>query len=364
MKIRFPLSLKIGLVWTIIFTCSCDTPTSNNSNSSRKVVKLGAIIPLTGAVSDIGDSFRKGLNLAIANIPTNSKFDYKLIIEDDQLEASKVATSANKLLFQDKVDAIISTWSYGGNVVAPMLKSKPIPHFAIAWDPHILNYGTNNFLHLLSPKDFLPDFFRIFKAKSYTKLALVYFTEAGSEYCATEFKKLAKENNMEVVSEHNVLTNEDFYTLALKIKNSKAEIVFTNLVAFQTESLIKKLKELKYPGEITSMTGFDQISDLSIANGNWYISDSTPTTLNVTDRVTYGLGNYYDFVKIIVEAYEAWDGNDLPESKWIINYINQKDSFESAFGPLTFKDRTAVYRPKYYKVTDGEKKEVEIDDLK
>ncbi|MEX0596843.1 MAG: ABC transporter substrate-binding protein, partial [Candidatus Paceibacterota bacterium] len=309
-------------------------------------------------------SFQLGLELGMKSIPSNTKFEYQLITEDDQLNPAKVASAVQKLINQDAAHSIISTWSYGGNVVAPLLKEKSIPHLAVAWDPNILTYGNNNFLNLLSPKQFLPDFFRVFNSKGYKKVALIYFAEAGSVYCGKLFKDLAAAEGIEVVMEEELTADTDLKTIALKFKNSNPEIIFANLVGSQLEVFIKNLKAIDFKNPITTMTGFDLMSDLNVAEGFWFISDSSPKSLILDPKESsYGLGNFYDYIKIIVQAHESWEGAGVPSGEWVSNYLNQTATFPSAFGTVRFLERTAVYDSRYYQIINGQKVESTLEEL-
>ena len=359
MKLLLPIFLFL-----VLFTACKSNTTSELVAKDRLTVKLGAILPISGPVANMGSSFQLGLKLGMDSIPSNTKFKYELVIEDDQLNPSKVASATQKLINQDSVQGIISTWSYGGNVVAPIVKDSGIPHFSVAWDPEILKSGKNNYLNLVPPREFLPLFFKIFKSKGYKSIALAYFAEAGSVHCANEFKKLAKEYGIEVVIEEEFSVDTDLKTIALKFKNAKPEIIFANIVGMQLEVFIRNLKTLGYQQPITTITGFDLMSDLKVAEGFWYISDSALKNIKIPDgQSAYGVGNYYDFIQILVQAFEAWPGEGLPDSIWVNDYIQKANSFVSAFGNLKFDQRQAIYPVRYFKILNGERVETNLEEL-
>ncbi len=318
----------------------------------------------------MGKEFLEGLEIAKNNLPENSKFEYEILVEDDQMQASKTAIASNKLINLDKVDAIISTWSYGGNVVAPMLKTNQISHFSMAWDINILNNGSNNFLYLISPKQFVPYFFNSFERRNYKTAALLYFQEAGSLYFAELFKKTAKEKNIKIVYEQETLGSEDFKTIVLKLNQANPDIIFANIVGADLENLLLQLKVQKVSAPITTLTGFDLMSDLSLAEGQTYISDSVPTNSFLAKHnkdlgkdPVYGLGNYYDAVMTLVSIYESWDGSGKPNKDWVNNKIKNLKGMKAALGNIDIVDNIIFYEPQALLIKDGKKVRISLDEL-
>lgn len=76
---------------------------------NRPLIKIGLILPLSGGMAHVGAAFRDAARMAIDDIPSDSRFHYQLVIEDDQLPSAKAATAVQKLIDRDKVDAVISS---------------------------------------------------------------------------------------------------------------------------------------------------------------------------------------------------------------------------------------------------------------
>ncbi len=116
---------------------------------AEEQIKIGLITPLSGNMSEVGAAFRDAALLATKDLSAEGSI-VQLVVEDDQLSSRAAASAAQKLIAVDKVDGIISTWSYGGSVVAPIAEKNKIPHIGIAWDPTIAR-GKFNFMHLTPP---------------------------------------------------------------------------------------------------------------------------------------------------------------------------------------------------------------------
>lgn len=359
--------LKI-LCFLCLCLVSCDSAPKDKPVQEKPVVKIGVIMPLSGPVASMGAAFRHAPQLALKHLPKDTRYEYKLVIEDDQLQPAKVAGIVNKLIHIDKVDALVSTWSYGGNVVGPMAEKFKIPHFSAAWDVNILKYGEFNFLYMLNPRDFLPKFFKIFQKKNIKTAVVIGSSESGSVFCMNEFVAQAPAYGVNVLEAFEVGAGFDFKTIALKIKNLNPEVLFLNLVSPELEVLLKNLKVLNFQGLITDMTGFDLMEDLSLIEGSWYISESMGDGELVREfkefskqEIVYGLGNFYDPIKIIAQIYEA--APTRPSSQEVANQIAKLSNFNSAFGKVEMKDRIIVYEPQYVKVINGQRINVKESEL-
>lgn len=98
---------------------------------------IGAILPLSGSASNFGAIARRGIELALEDLPPEDRARVKVLFEDDGLSNMRSATAARKLLTIEKVNALL-TWSSGtGITVASIAETKKIPHLSIASDPAV-----------------------------------------------------------------------------------------------------------------------------------------------------------------------------------------------------------------------------------
>ena len=103
----------------------------------EKVIKIGAILPLTGKVSYWGEPVLKGMNFAIQEINSKGGINgkkLKLIVEDSKADPKEGVTAANKLISEGVITMIVHTTAVS-NAVAPILEENKIPWIADAADP-------------------------------------------------------------------------------------------------------------------------------------------------------------------------------------------------------------------------------------
>ena len=66
---------------------------------TKPVIKIGATLPLTGNLAVYGKALQKALDLALNDQnKDNLKYDYQIVIEDDQYDLKKSLINLNRFL--------------------------------------------------------------------------------------------------------------------------------------------------------------------------------------------------------------------------------------------------------------------------
>ena len=307
-------------------------------SEDRPTVRIGLIVPLTGSLGEAGAAFRDAARLALEEKSPQNRMRYELIVEDDELKPAKAVSAAHKLINIDHVDAIISTWSYGGTAVSPLAERAKVIHFGIAWDPQVAE-GRYNFVHLTPPSEFLPKFLEIFGRKGYRRIAAIGMIESGSVYCMDELQRMIKGQPFTVVERATLNYGEfDFRSILMRAEGRHPDIYFTNLGTIENDLLMKQAQELGIKTPITSITGFDVSEDLARLEGRWYVSDSImpdEVAARFGHRRLYGVGNYYDSVKLIIDRFERLTLKEKPRREDLPASFERLNDFKSIFGPLS-----------------------------
>ena len=120
------LALTLVLVMTMACLTACgsekpNTPAPRDSSAelSGEAVKVGVVVPLTGAQAIFGEDLRHGMELAVEKVNAEGGVlggKLELVIEDDATQAAQSATAATKLIVQDKVAAIVGTNGSSGSL--------------------------------------------------------------------------------------------------------------------------------------------------------------------------------------------------------------------------------------------------------
>lgn len=109
---------------------ACDNK-QENTPGEKAIIKIGASFPLTGNMAGVGNAGYKALQASIndANKNPDNKFNYELIVENDQMDPKQISSIASKLFYVDKVDAIVSYFSVAGRIVAPLAAKNKVLNF-------------------------------------------------------------------------------------------------------------------------------------------------------------------------------------------------------------------------------------------
>lgn len=305
----------IGLIILIIVIGGIWYGTTRKSKE-EEVIKIGAIIPLTGVAAQYGENEDKAIKLALEEINSMGGVlgkKIEIIYEDTKCDGEKGATAMNKLINVDKVDLVISF-----ECSAPTLSAAPIAEnnkklfvVAVATAPGIAQQG--RYIFRITPPDTAQgkDLAGVIKSRGYQRVAVLYL---NNDY-GVGIKDIFK-NNFEgdgrtmVASETFTEEASDFKTQLTKIKGKAPEALLLVAYANQYAQLFKQIKELDIKAQIfasetlkdeTLMKKIGNIADSTIVT--YYSSPLTEERNNFVEKMKerYGEepGTYADF------AYDA-----------------------------------------------------------
>ncbi|MBM4056046.1 MAG: hypothetical protein FJ264_15545 [Planctomycetes bacterium] len=237
----------------------CNSRGKNQSDTSEEkdIVKIGAILPLTGDAAIYGQSMRNGLQLAFdESILKNS---IQLLLEDD-MGKNLQATNAGQLLVDKHVNAIIGgAQSKTADVLIPMITKNEIP---------LISPGASS----VDFDKISPFFFRLWPSDSYDgkimadliikkldirDIAVFYTNSKYGEGIKRVFEDIVKNNNGNIVfSEPFTEGAKDFRTQILKIKQSGAKGVFIPGYFAEVSIILKQIKELNIDIKILGTSSF------------------------------------------------------------------------------------------------------------
>src|SRR3989338_389957 len=173
MNKSLPLLFIATLILSLILLGCMQSNQSSQQNphpqSSSETIRIGVIAPLSGDVAFIGEGMRNAFVLAQSQNPQGYK--YELIFEDGKFDPTTSLTAAQKLIYQDKVKAIITFSSGIGKVISPLAQKEQVIHFAIASDPTIAA-GLYNFIHWTPPAEENRVFVQELQNRNINKLAI------------------------------------------------------------------------------------------------------------------------------------------------------------------------------------------------
>lgn len=313
---------------------------------AKPVVKIGVGLPLSGNMASIGNAAHKALIASFKEINKNpkNKYYYELITENDEMNPKLVNNIAHKLIFNDKVNVIISYFSVANRIVAPMAAENKLINFMIGFgdDSLISPYNFQNFLTVEAENEAVVEFFKKHKVKN---VDLVYQNiGAADEFLNPLLPKLESENIGYTVHRFNK-GERDFKILISKIKESLSEAVF--IYAFEPEAdiLTQEIRTQNLKKYIAYNDGLPMTNNYLIYEGYYNIgSIITPEDLKRTwglDGQNAAYAMYlYDMGKIIAGAYEnAPTQNKIPNADELSKYLHSKSKYSGLVGDFWLDEK-------------------------
>jgi len=338
-------NFKIALLLLIIILIVFVFVKHEKVKSEKPVIKIGAILPLTGGKANLGNVARSSAQIAIEEINNaNSKYKYEFVIEDDAMQSKKAALAYNKLVNIDKVDAVISWSSGAGNVISPLAEKNEIIHFAMGVDKK-MSKGKYNHIHWTMPEDFMQNFINKFNQDNIKNISIVYSEHNGPISIANELKKEIEKNSITLSDFSRFNIGERNYRQELvKIIKNNPDIIVVFMFSPEFEIFVKQLREMGYKKEITTAFYANFIEDKSVIKNMWYVDNKNldesykKKLFDLTkSKATFGAANIYDIVKIIGYSFENENSENKP-----IDIISKVKNYRGKASDL-YQDENGIF---------------------
>jgi len=359
------LLIICGLIWV-----SCQ------KKVEEKVVKIGAVLVLTGPDAKAGQSAKQGIEMAVEEINASGGVKsrkIKVIYEDDGGEPQKSVSAVQKLINVDKVLAILGPmWSSCVLAVAPNVESKGVVILSpTASSPKITYAGDYIFRNTYSDAiegaktaEFAS------KELKYGKAGILFINNDYGVGLKDAFKRKFEELGGKIVIDEGYdPKTTDFRTILVKVKERSPEVIY---IAGYSEmgQLLRQMRETGIKIPVLSCIMFE-ISDIAkvagkAAEGVIYAYPSydpekgNEITLKFAKKFKEKYGTLpdpeaafsYDAVKILALAMEkgGFTSEDIKNALYKIkgyNGITGKTSFDEngdVIKPVGFK---RVHNGKY-----------------
>ena len=239
-KSKRGLWIVLGIVLAVVIIAGIYL---SNQNKNNEVIKIGAILPLTGINSLYGEAELNGINLAVEQINNAGGIDGKklqVIYEDSESDATIAVSAAQKLAMDSDIKLLFSSMTPTTIPVLPLfVNDSRILIIAGSIHPELAKQSKYFFKDNADVYDWANTLSNAIKSRGLNKTALVVFQTSQGELFINEFSK----SNSPVLTEKYDTTLTDYRTIVLKIKESSADnIVFVGFPA-NDNIFLKNLEE-------------------------------------------------------------------------------------------------------------------------
>ena len=334
-KFKFCFLILIILVPKFIF--------AQENQLKQNQYNIGVIASLTGPMSIYGLHMKRGAELALENLPHETREKINLIFEDDQSSTKESLSAYNKLRSQNQVKAVLSFGSASGNVLGPVAELDKIIEIAVgASDKNITKDKQYVFTHWVCPETEAKRMVQEVNNRKYQKLGIIKEEHDGLNALRQNFvDELEKANLKSTLSiDQSFLPGTtDFKTAILQLKNEKVDgtalFLFPNSVAI----FAKQARSLGYNADLFGPDTFEDKSLIKASNnalvGSWLINGdigSEKFTEEFSNKFNETPGptacNAYDAIMLISNGVTAF--ND--DNQKIAQNLSQIKNYHGACG--------------------------------
>jgi len=311
-----------------------------------EVIKIGAILPLTGNLAFLGQPEKEALEIAIKEIQDNEGIQIQLSVEDSKGQAKDAISGAHKLLNIDRVNVGIVSTSALANAVAPIFQQAGVPLITICSDETIAqkyNKAVNIYVNLNVEQETMAKFL---VSQGISKISTIrvnaQITERGI--------RLLQDASGGMLQIVNDLTYElgttNYRDLVSKVRDDASQAIYLMGYGIEFPTLVRNLREMGVKKRIFGNYTF--LSDGARREGVQLYKDIhfTSFTITVSDilltpfgkefaRVRKGsLSPFMDYV-FVYEAIRIWYRtikSGVPLDRFP-EHVRGK-VFDTLFGPL------------------------------
>jgi branched-chain amino acid transport system substrate-binding protein len=305
-------------------------------------IKIGAILPLTGAAAGIGKALEGGLRLAVKDFnqqEMGSGKRFNLIVEDTGSEVKNAVAAFQKLVAQDKVKYFFTILSSHAMALKPLVEREKVLLFADVTHPDITKDSRFIIRHSNLAELDAEKLAQAILQASPNRVGILYrLDDWGSAMEAGLRAKLAAAG-VRVVSQSHLPAETDFKPLVSRLGLESLDAIAPISLGAPLGQIIRELRAHKYPGGIYSSVGMVLTPDAKAVGaeglrGVFYQTYERNLAFEKHYRDEYGeeapiLGQIgYTDVELLAQALRQ---SGSPEPGAVSTYIRGLKSFQGSF---------------------------------
>jgi branched-chain amino acid transport system substrate-binding protein len=354
-------------IFTTLLTLAISIAVFAHDNANT--VKIGVILPLSGDNAAVGQPLIGSLKLFEKESAAKPyKNHYQLIVEDDQMMPRLTAEAANKLLYIDHVNAIVTFGIANGKLVAPMAAHLKVPMICVNASYPAIADGKTNFLHCPPVEDEAARLSGLMSRLHAKRAAFLTVNQPGIKSVIDKVEAQAKAQGIEVVADMVYAPGErDFRTLMEMIGQKKPDIFVPTALSPEIEIIFNQRKQAGLTVPVVAYEVFNFMEDKTPANGFYYVSPSIGTPefkkrlLEKTGKESaYCVAYVYDALDLFRQAFEKTNGQPEKVGQWLRGL---KD-YPAAVGPITTTPGGVIRSPIcIFQIRNGHPVEVSLEQI-
>lgn len=343
---------------------------------AKEAIMIGVITPMSGEMGDLCKEMITVMQKRTEEINADpkTKYEYKLLFEDSQWLPRPSYLAANKLLFQDKVDALMPIASLAAKITMPLVERARVPQLSLAYEE--CADGKRCFTYFLKSGDITDLSANTLKALGFKSFAYLGQQQEALLKSAADMKKRGAALGIEDHGHFwfNAGEVHDYRMQLLKARETGAKIFYFQAPPPDIDILLRQARQLGGFKNITSIETLEHVQQKEFLEGVW-LAGCPPFTGAFREKLAaYGITSpkiqftlyAYDLPTIMTGAFEtAGDGKTKPTGEEVCAVLSNMKTVETLMGTIR-QDEKGVFAPKpvlvYYE--KGVARETSIEELK
>ncbi|MGH3322710.1 MAG: ABC transporter substrate-binding protein [Nocardioidaceae bacterium] len=218
------------LVGLALLAAACGSGGGGGANpQSEEPIKVGLVVPLTGAYTALGKGDRQGAEIAVQRINDAGGINgrtIKLMVKDGKTEPNQAVLDFNDVVGDGAVAVVGPAFSNSALAMIPQSDRKKVPFVSLApADEQVNPIHDYTFMVPAAASTYAEENMRWFQAEGISRIAIAYDSKAA--YGTTGFKTMKREGEkygLSVVDTEPYETNTtDFSTTLAHVRKSDAQ---------------------------------------------------------------------------------------------------------------------------------------------
>lgn len=337
--------LTIVIVLIVILNVRQD---SQNATNKRTIV---AILPLSGPIAYTGELAKRGIEMAIADLPAASKV--KVVYQDTKTDPKLAVSVFSNDVVQGDISAVITLGSPIAMALLPLANEHKVVLMGIASTPTFVSPDGYTFRLNGSANVEMDNILNNVEKLNIQKLAIIYQNDDYGKGILNSLKSKYKKN---LVAEEGFLPgSSDMRTELTKIKAANPDGIFVAAYAPTAGMIAKQASVLGIKSTLMCGSACD-ISDLFKSGGastEGFIV-TAPTAITSSDLTSkyqsvyndgdigYATTRNYDAVKLIAHAMDVC-ADEADYGKCLKDTIHSTKDFPGTSFPINFDTDGSIH---------------------
>ncbi len=317
-------------------------------------LKVGAILPLTGPVSEYGIAFQNGIDLARRDSEEISK-NCSFIVEDSKYDSKTAVSAFQKLSTVDKAPVIYNWGGPPSEAIAPLADRNNIAVFVWSADPRVSEGRSQVIRFSNSGADYGETLAKYLRARGYHNLGIVKTENQYIQAILDGFEAAAETLKIEVIDTYQP-GDQDFRATVTKIKKKKFDAIGIFLLSGQVAQFANQLRSQAVQIPVFGTDFFESMTEVKQSHGALIGAVFANNEVVPAFRGAYiqrfkndlqinHAANGYDFANFLCRELGAKVKSLSPLE--IIKLAGNTSQFEGQQGPAVFT--TSARGDKYFR---------------